>query len=274
MLIRYRCFIRISARRKIVKQQVRERGVFYNSCDLTGTESGQYSPVRPAHSTWYPIRCVLSRLERLAAFIRKCFGHDIKPINSLSILSSLSLSLLLSLTLTTITLDSFKNCFEMNFVLANYELLNELSEGLKTVCDLMIRHKKQIRKSKNVRYLFTITINSIYFLKSPKQLVRFKTLSNDMSSTICHKFTFVECLQVCWIMDIAIVSFTAEPREFNGMSKRSVKSPCVWFKFLMLLQFFGERKTRFAHAIMAKKRTDSQIQNIHLNLLTLTFFVT
>ena len=48
----------------------------------------------------------------------------------------------------------------MNFVLANYELLNGLSQGLKTVCNLMIRHKKQIRKGKKVRYLFTISINS------------------------------------------------------------------------------------------------------------------
>ena len=48
----------------------------------------------------------------------------------------------------------------MNFVLANYELLNGLSQALKTVCNLMIRHKKQIRKGKKVRYLFTISINS------------------------------------------------------------------------------------------------------------------
>ena len=84
----------------------------------------------------------------------------------------------------------------MNFVLANYEILNGLSQGLKTVCNLMILHKKQIRKSKNVRYLFPITITSINFLKSPKKLVRFKTPSNDLSSTICYEYTFVECLQV------------------------------------------------------------------------------
>ena len=50
----------------------------------------------------------------------------------------------------------------MNFVLVNYELLNGSSQGLKTVCNLMVLHKKQIRKS------------TIYFLKSPKQLARFK----------------------------------------------------------------------------------------------------
>ena len=98
----------------------------------------------------------------------------------------------------------------MNFVLANYELLNGLSQGLKTVCNLMILHKKQIRKSKNVRYLFTITITSIDFLKSPKKLVRFKTPSNDLSSTICYEYTFVECLQVRWIVDMSIVNFTIE----------------------------------------------------------------
>ena len=74
-----------------------------------------------------------------------------------------------------------------------------------------------------------------------------------MSSTICYKYTFVECLQIRWILNIS----QQKPREFNDMSKRSVKSPCVWFKFLMLLQFFGERKTRFAHAITANKRTAS-----------------
>ena len=41
------------------------------------------------------------------------------------------------------------------------------------------------------------------------------------------------------------------------MSKRSIKSPCVWFKSLMLLQFFDGRKTRFAHAITVNKRTAS-----------------
>ena len=41
------------------------------------------------------------------------------------------------------------------------------------------------------------------------------------------------------------------------MSKCSIKSTCIWIKCLMWLQFFGERKTRFAHAIAANKRTDS-----------------
>ena len=56
----------------------------------------------------------------------------------------------------------------MNFVVSNYELLNGLSRGLTIVCKLMIRLKKQLRKSKNVRYFFTIIINKIYFLKSAK----------------------------------------------------------------------------------------------------------
>ena len=51
--------------------------VFYKSCYLIGTESGQYSPIRPPHSGRYPIRCVSSRLVRLATFISKYFGHDI-----------------------------------------------------------------------------------------------------------------------------------------------------------------------------------------------------
>ena len=59
----------------------------------------------------------------------------------------------------------------MNFVVANYELLNGLSRGLTIVCNLMILLKKQLRKRKNVRYFFTIT-------------------------TICYKYTFVESLQV------------------------------------------------------------------------------
>ena len=161
--------------------------VFYKSCDLIGTESGQYPLVRPAHSARYPIRYVLSRLEHLAAFRRMFRSRHLADklfINSLFSLSpSLSLSLSLSLT-------------QSNFVLANYELLNGLSQGLNTVCNLTILHKKQIRKSKNVRYLFTITITSINFLKLPKKLVRFKTPSNDLSSTICYEYTFVECLQV------------------------------------------------------------------------------
>ena len=84
----------------------------------------------------------------------------------------------------------------MNFVVANYELLNGLSRGLTIVCNLMILLKKQLRKNKNARYFLTIAINSIYFLKSAKQLVRFKTSSNDLRSTICYKYTFVESLQV------------------------------------------------------------------------------
>ena len=79
----------------------------------------------------------------------------------------------------------------MNFVVANYELLNGLSRGLTIVCNLMILLKKQLRKNKNTRYFLTIAINSIYFLKSAKQLA-----SNDLRSTICYKYTFVESLQV------------------------------------------------------------------------------
>ena len=47
----------------------------------------------------------------------------------------------------------------MNFVVANYESLNGLSRGLTIVCNLMILLKKQLRKNKNTRYFFTITIN-------------------------------------------------------------------------------------------------------------------
>ena len=83
----------------------------------------------------------------------------------------------------------------MNFVVANYEL-NGLSRGLTIVCNLMIVLKKQLRKNKNTRYFLRIAINSIYFLKSAKQLVCFKTSSNDLRSTICYKYTFVESLQV------------------------------------------------------------------------------
>ena len=35
---------------------VRERAVFYKYCDLIGSGSGQYSPIRPAHSGRYPMR--------------------------------------------------------------------------------------------------------------------------------------------------------------------------------------------------------------------------
>ena len=35
---------------------VRERAVFYKSCDLIGSGSGRYSPIRPAHSGRYPMR--------------------------------------------------------------------------------------------------------------------------------------------------------------------------------------------------------------------------
>ena len=55
----------------------RKRAVFFKSCDLICTRSGQYPPVRPAHSGRYPIRCVLSRLVRQAAFISKCFLQDV-----------------------------------------------------------------------------------------------------------------------------------------------------------------------------------------------------
>ena len=47
----------------------------------------------------------------------------------------------------------------MNFMVANYELLNGLSWELTIVCNLMILLKKQLRKNKNMRYFFTITIN-------------------------------------------------------------------------------------------------------------------
>ena len=47
----------------------------------------------------------------------------------------------------------------MNFVVANYELLNGWSQGLTIVCNLMIPLKEQLRKSINVRYLLTIIIN-------------------------------------------------------------------------------------------------------------------
>ena len=63
---------------------VRERAVFYKSCNLNGIASGQYSSIRFAHSGRYPIRGVLSRLVRLmrlVAFTRQCFGHDNYPIN-------------------------------------------------------------------------------------------------------------------------------------------------------------------------------------------------
>ena len=35
---------------------VRERAVFYKSCDLIGSGSGRYSPIRPARSGRYPMR--------------------------------------------------------------------------------------------------------------------------------------------------------------------------------------------------------------------------
>ena len=134
---------------------------------------------------------------------------DISFINSL-----FSPSLSLSLTLSQITLDSFKKIgFEMNFLVENYEFLNGLSRGLTIVCNLMIPLKEQLRKSINVRYLLTIIINEIYFLKSAKQLVRFKTPSNNFRSTICYKYTFVESLPVRWISDISIVNFTTETEE-------------------------------------------------------------
>ena len=64
-----------------------------------------------------------------------------------------------------------------------------------------------------MRYFFTITINYIYFLKSAKQLVRFKTPSNDLRFTICYKYTFIESLQVRSILDTSIVNFTSETEE-------------------------------------------------------------
>ena len=47
----------------------------------------------------------------------------------------------------------------MKFLVANYEFLNGLSQGLTIVCNLMILLKEQLRKSINVRYLLTIIIN-------------------------------------------------------------------------------------------------------------------
>ena len=40
----------------IIFFSVRERAVFYKSCDLIGSGSGRYSPIRPAHSGRYPMR--------------------------------------------------------------------------------------------------------------------------------------------------------------------------------------------------------------------------
>ena len=41
----------------------------------------------------------------------------------------------------------------MNFVVANYELLNGLSRGLTIVCNLMILLKKQLRKKQKHKVL-------------------------------------------------------------------------------------------------------------------------
>ena len=56
----------------------------------------------------------------------------------------------------------------MNFVVANYELLNGLSRGLTIVCNLMILLKKKIRKRKNVRYFFTIIVTKNCLGKVPE----------------------------------------------------------------------------------------------------------
>ena len=40
----------------IIIFSVHERAVFYKSCDLIGSGSGRYSPIRPAHSRRYPMR--------------------------------------------------------------------------------------------------------------------------------------------------------------------------------------------------------------------------
>ena len=56
--------------RSIFFSSVRERAVFYKSCDLNGIiASGQYSSIRFTHSGRYPIRCVLSRLVRLMRLV-------------------------------------------------------------------------------------------------------------------------------------------------------------------------------------------------------------
>ncbi len=54
---------------------VRERAVFYKSCDLIGSGSGRYSPIRPAHSGRYPLRdessSVLSARNHFAALYER-----------------------------------------------------------------------------------------------------------------------------------------------------------------------------------------------------------
>ena len=50
------CQMDINAIPNIIFFSVRERAVFYKSCDLIGSRSGRYSPIRPAHSGRYPMR--------------------------------------------------------------------------------------------------------------------------------------------------------------------------------------------------------------------------
>ena len=40
------------------------------------------------------------------------------------------------------------------------------------------------------------------------------------------------------------------------MNKRKIKSPCVWLKCLIWLQFFGGRKTRFARPRHCSRQTN------------------
>ena len=49
--------LRFSPVARFIFFSVRERAIFYKSCNLIGSESGQYSPHRPAHSGRYPILC-------------------------------------------------------------------------------------------------------------------------------------------------------------------------------------------------------------------------
>ena len=142
-------------------------------------------PARSQRAVSNPLR-VESPSEHCSFYKQMFRSQHVADISFINSLFSPSLSL--SLTLSQTTLDSF--------VVANYELLNGLSRGLTIVCNLMILLKKQLRKNKNTRYFLAIAINPIYFLKSAKQLVCFKTSSNDLRSTICYKYTFVESLQV------------------------------------------------------------------------------
>ena len=62
---------------------VRERAVFYKSCDLIGSGSGRYSPIRPAHSGRYPMRdeSSITSLTSLQFFIN--YKLSCKPLTFL-----------------------------------------------------------------------------------------------------------------------------------------------------------------------------------------------